>query len=195
MNAVVLLSTAFLCKLIRRKVIFTSRCLSIPVTVWSVLSDVENSGMEKVSSTAEMYLRFSAESFVSPHVQYITPVLQCLRHTLHCHFGSTLTISQISVFPASMIATFDSSLNALNVLLLFEVILKCFLLWMTCDSLNLIMNVKVFRTFHCFVRNAGNVEINVLIVRRKVELIRIITIFEMTIFLHFVQFFLSIKFP
>ena len=63
-----------------------------------------------------MYLRFSAESFVirCPHVQYTTPVLQCLRHTLHCHFGSTLTISQISVFPASMIATFDSSLNALN---------------------------------------------------------------------------------
>ena len=72
--------------------------------------------MEKVSSTAEMYLRFSAESFVirCPHVQYIIPVLQCLRHTLHCHFGSTLIISQISVFPASMIATFDSSLNALN---------------------------------------------------------------------------------
>ena len=80
-------------------------------------------------------------------------------------------------------------------LLLFEVILNCFLLWMTYDSLNQIMNVKVLRTFHRLVRNAGNVEINVLIVRRKVELIRIITIFEMTIFLHFVQFFLSIRFP
>ena len=32
-DAVVLLFTAFLCKLIRRKVIFTARCLSIPVTV------------------------------------------------------------------------------------------------------------------------------------------------------------------
>ena len=40
-DAVVLLLTAFLCKLIRRKVIFTSRCFSIPVTMWSVLSDVE----------------------------------------------------------------------------------------------------------------------------------------------------------
>ena len=40
-DAVILLFTAFLCKLIRRKVIFTARCFSIPVTVWSVLSDVE----------------------------------------------------------------------------------------------------------------------------------------------------------
>ena len=40
-DAVVLLFTAFLCKLILRKVIFTSRCFSIPVTVWPVPSDVE----------------------------------------------------------------------------------------------------------------------------------------------------------
>ena len=66
---------------------------------------------------------------------------------------------------------------------------------MTYDSLNQIMNVKVLRTFHRLIRNAGDVEVNVLIVRRKVELIRIITIFEMTIFFHFVQSFLSIGFP
>ena len=40
-DAVVLLFTAFLCKLIRREVFFTSRCFSIPVTVWLVLSDME----------------------------------------------------------------------------------------------------------------------------------------------------------
>ena len=40
-----------------------------------------------------------------------------------------------------------------------------------------------------------DVEVNVLIVRRKVELIRIITIFEMAIFLNFVQSFPSIGFP
>ena len=40
-DAVILLFKAFLCKLIRRKVIFTARCFSIPLTVWSVLSDVE----------------------------------------------------------------------------------------------------------------------------------------------------------
>ena len=66
---------------------------------------------------------------------------------------------------------------------------------MAYDSLNQIMNVKVLRTFHRLIGNAGDVEINVLIVRRKVELIRIITIFEMTIFLHFVQSFLPIRFP
>ena len=87
----------------------------IPVTVWTVFSDVEVR-MEKVSSTAEMYFRFSTESFVirCPHVQYIIPVLQCLRHTLHCHFGSTLIISHSSVFPAAMIANLDSSLKGLN---------------------------------------------------------------------------------
>ena len=40
-DAVILLFTTFPCKLIRRIVIFASRCFSIPVTVWSVLSDVE----------------------------------------------------------------------------------------------------------------------------------------------------------
>ena len=72
--------------------------------------------MENVSRMAEMYFRFSAESFVirRPHTQYMTPVLQWLRQNLHCHFGSALTISEISMFPASMMATFDSLLNALN---------------------------------------------------------------------------------
>ena len=40
-DAVILLFTTFPCKLIRRIVIFASRCFSIPVTVWSVLSYVE----------------------------------------------------------------------------------------------------------------------------------------------------------
>ena len=70
-----------------------------------------------------------------------------------------------------------------------------FFLWMTFNSLNQVMNVKALRAFHRRIGNAGDVEINVLVVCRKVELIRIITIFEMTIFLHFVQSFLSIGFP
>ena len=40
-DVVIFLLAAFLCKLIRRKVIFTSRCFSIPVTVWPALSYVE----------------------------------------------------------------------------------------------------------------------------------------------------------
>ena len=49
------------------------------------------------------------------------------------------------------------------------------------------MNVKALRAFHRRIGNARDVEINVLVVHRKVELIRIITISEMTIFLHFVR--------
>ena len=40
--------------------------------------------MENVSRMAEIYFRFSAESFVirRPHTQYMTPVLQWLRQNL-----------------------------------------------------------------------------------------------------------------
>ena len=65
----------------------------------------------------------------------------------------------------------------------------------TCDSPNQLKNVKVLGTFHRFDRNAGDVEVNVPVVRRKVKLIRFITTFEMTIFLHCVLFFLSIRLP
>ena len=47
-NAVVLLLTAFLCKLIRRMVFFASRCFSIPVTVWPALPDVEVRDGERI---------------------------------------------------------------------------------------------------------------------------------------------------
>ena len=53
-DAVVLLFTAFLCKLIRREVIFTSKCFSIPVTVWSVLSDVEIRYGESVKHSCDV---------------------------------------------------------------------------------------------------------------------------------------------
>ena len=40
-DAIIFLFTAFLCKLLRRKVFFASLGFSIPVTTWSVFSDVE----------------------------------------------------------------------------------------------------------------------------------------------------------
>ena len=79
--------------------------------------------------------------------------------------------------------------------MLFEIILNCFFLWMTFDFLNQVMNADALRAFHRRIGNTGDVEINVLVIHCKVELIRIITIFEMTIFLHFVQSFLSIGLP
>ena len=66
---------------------------------------------------------------------------------------------------------------------------------MTFDFLNQVMNANALRAFHRRIGNTGDVEINVLVVHRKVEPIRIITIFEMTNFLHFVQSFFSIGLP
>ena len=40
-DAVILLFATFPCKLIRRMVLFASRCFPLPVTVWSALPDVE----------------------------------------------------------------------------------------------------------------------------------------------------------
>ena len=73
--------------------------------------------------------------------------------------------------------------------MLLEIILNCFFLWMTFDFLNQVMNAYSLRSFHHRIWNTGDVAINVLVIHRKVELIRVITIFEITIFLHFVQSF------
>ena len=72
--------------------------------------------MENESRVDDIYFRFSAESVAirRPHTQYMIPGLQWLRQNLHCHFGSVLTISEISMLPDSLIAFFDSALNALN---------------------------------------------------------------------------------
>ena len=53
---------------------------------------------------------------------------------------------------------------------------ELFFSWMTFDSLNQVMNVNALRAFHRRIGNTGD-EINVLVVHRKVELIRTITIF------------------
>ena len=195
-DVVVFLFTAFLCKLIRRKVIFTSRCFSIPVTVWSVLSDVEIRYGERVKHSWDVH---SILGRIFCHKMSTCAVYNSCTAMLKTYLALPLRLHVDNLANFSVSCIHDCNLwlvpECIEWLLLFEVILNCFLLWMTYDSLNQIMNIKILRTFHRFVRNAGDVEINALIVRRKVELIRIITIFEMTIFLHFVQSFLSIRFP
>ena len=42
-------------------------------------------------------------------MQYTIPVLQCVKHALHCDFGSTSIISHSSVFPAAIIAENSTS--------------------------------------------------------------------------------------
>ena len=132
-----------------------------------------------------MYFRFSAESvdIRRPHTQKMTPGLQCLRQDLHCHFGSVLTISEISMLPDSLIAFFDSALNSFERLFLVEIVLDSLFLWVTCDSPNQLKNVKCFGTFHHFFRNARDTEVNIRIVRCKVKLVHCITTFEMVVFL------------
>ena len=97
----------------------------------------------------KVYFRFSAESvnIRRPHTQYMTPGLQWLRQDLHCHFGSVLTISEISMLPDSLIAFFDSALNALNDCFWSTIVLDSLFLWVTCDSPNQLKNVKGFGTF------------------------------------------------
>ena len=114
------------------------------------------------------------------------PALQCLRHALHCNFGSTSIISHSSVFPAAIIASFDFA-EGIERTMLLKITLKCFSLRMTFDFLNQVMNANALRSFHHRIWHSGDVEINVLVIHRKVELIRVITIFETTIFLQFVQ--------
>ena len=43
--------------------------------------------------------------------------------------------------------------------MLFEIILNCFFLWMTFDSLNQVMNVNALRVLHRRIGNTGDVEI------------------------------------
>ena len=49
---------------------------------------------------------------------------------------------------------------------------------MTFDFLNQVMNANALRSFHHRIWYSRDVEINVLVIHRKVELIRVITIFE-----------------
>ena len=152
--------------------------------------------MENESRVDDIYFRCSAESVVirRPHTQYVTPGLQWLRQNLHCHFGSVLTISEISMF-----AFFDRPLRlsteCIEWLFFVQVVLDGLLLWVICDSPNQLKNFKVFGTFHRFFRNTRDTEVNIRIVRCKVKLVHCITTFEMIVFLHCVLYLLSFRFP
>ena len=71
--------------------------------------------------------------------------------------------------------------------MLLKITLKCFSLRVILDLLNQVMNVIALRSFHHRIWHTGDVEIDVFVIHRKVELVRVITIFEITNFLHFVR--------
>ena len=75
------------------------------------------------------------------------------------------------MLPDSLIAFFDSALNALNDCFLVEIVLDGLFLWVTCDSPNQLKNVQGFGTFHRFFRNARDTEVNIRIVSCKVKLV------------------------
>ena len=114
---------------------------------------------------------------------------------MHCNFGSVLTISEISILPDSLIAFFDSSLNALNDCFLSRSFWTASFCWVTCDSPNQIKNAHGFGTFHRFFRNAGDAEVNVRIVCCKIELIHGLTMFAIFLSLHYVLRFFAFGLP
>ena len=75
-----------------------------------------------------MYFLFSVvSSFIRcPHVQYTIPALQCVRHALHCDFGSTSTISHSFSVPSSHNRIFGLFAERIERTMLLEITLKCF---------------------------------------------------------------------
>ena len=71
--------------------------------------------------------------------------------------------------------------------MLLKIILKCLPLRVILDLLNQVVNVNAVRSFHHRIWHTGDVEIDLFVIHRKVELVRVITMFERTNFLHFVR--------
>ena len=115
------------------------------------------------------------------------PALQYVRHALHCDFGSTSTISHSSVFPTAIIASFGSSLKGLNAWCCWRS------LWSACRwGWFSICWIKLWTLMLCdrFTIAFGTPEMlksMFFVINRKVELGRVITMFERTNFLHFVR--------
>ena len=114
-NVFVLFLSTPLLKLFCRVEFFTTFFLPVPVTMWPALPDVEVRDSEEIQYGRDILLVFcciisqevSTRAVDDANVQYV-------KHALHCDFGSTSTISHSSVFPAAVIASFDSLLKGLN---------------------------------------------------------------------------------
>ena len=99
-----------------RSVVFFTSFLPVPVTVWQALPDVKVRDREEIQHGLDVLLVFCCiiSQEVPARAVDDMPASQYVRHALHCDFGSTLTISHSSVFPAAIIASFDSLLKGLN---------------------------------------------------------------------------------
>ena len=116
------------------------------------------------------------------------PTSQYARHALHCAFGSTSTISHSSVFPAALIASFDSLLKGLNARCCWRS------LWSACRwGWFSIFWIKLWTLTPCDrfnhrIRHSWDVEIDILLISCKVELVRVrwcsVTMFGRNKFFH-----------
>ena len=142
-NVFILLLSTPLLELFCRVEFFATFFLPVPVTVWPALPDVEvrDRGKDpaRTRCTSCFLLYHLARSVHTGSRRCQTS--QNIRHALHCDFGSTSTISHNSVFPAAVIASFDSSLKGLNARLLLKITLKCFSLRVVLDLVNQVVNV------------------------------------------------------
>ena len=88
----------------------------------------------------------------------------------------------VSVFPAAIIASFDSSLKGLNARCCWRSLWSAFSLRVILDLLNQVVNVNAVWSFHHRIWHAWDVEVDVFVINRKVELVRVwrcnITMFE-----------------
>ena len=71
--------------------------------------------------------------------------------------------------------------------MLMKIILKCFSLRVILDLLNQVVSVNTMWSFHHRIWHTEDVEVDVFVINRKVEFVRVNTMFERTNFLHFVR--------
>ena len=78
--------------------------------------------------------------------------------------------------------------------MLLKIVLKCLPLRVILDLLNQVVNVNAIRSFHHRIWHSWDAQVDVFVINLMVELVRVITMFERTNFLHFVRAFFH-KFP
>ena len=147
-HAVVFLLTAFLCKLIRRKVFCASLWFSTPVTTSSVLSDVEIPYGKSVDDGWDILSIHGKNLFRRPHTHAVYNACTAMVKT-KLALPLRLRIDDLGNLNVSCIH--DSTLRlvaeCIEWLFFVEVVLNGFWLWVTCDSPNQVKNLKFWERF------------------------------------------------
>ena len=113
-NVFILFLSTPLLKLFCRVEFFAAFFLPVPVTVWPALPDVEVRDREEIQQRRDVLLVFCCIILQEVSTRAVDDANVPIRQACSCDFGSTSTISHSSVFPAALIASFDSLLKGLN---------------------------------------------------------------------------------